>query len=77
MKLEPNYILNSSLMLVTTKASNIISRSTLHPALGEKPPVEVLMSRKVRTVHEAILPKKLCRKGGDAVRRARDYRPGR
>lgn len=33
-------------------------RSTLHSALGKKFTAEVLMDRKVRTVHEAILPKK-------------------
>ncbi|VDL65121.1 unnamed protein product [Hymenolepis diminuta] len=33
-------------------------RSTPHPAIGEKSPAEVLMDRKLRTVHEVMLPKK-------------------
>ncbi|KAM3173400.1 hypothetical protein ACTXT7_012595 [Hymenolepis weldensis] len=36
-------------------------RSTPHPALGEKPPAEVLIGRKLRTVHQAMLPKKTLR----------------
>ncbi|VUZ38694.1 unnamed protein product [Hymenolepis diminuta] len=33
-------------------------RSTPHPAIGEKSPAKVLMGRKLRRVHEAMLPKK-------------------
>ncbi|KAM3172567.1 hypothetical protein ACTXT7_014269, partial [Hymenolepis weldensis] len=60
--------------------------STPHPALGEKSPAEVLMGRKLITVHEAMLPKKTLsdrkrerKKNGFAVNTpvyARDYRLG-
>ncbi|KAM3188540.1 hypothetical protein ACTXT7_000094 [Hymenolepis weldensis] len=61
--------------------------STPHPALGEESPAEVLMSRKLGTVHEAMLSKKTLpgrkrgsQKNGVAVYTsvyARDYRLGR
>ncbi|VUZ44288.1 unnamed protein product [Hymenolepis diminuta] len=62
-------------------------RSTPHLALEERFPTEVLMDRKLRTVHEAMLWKKTLpdrkrwsQKNGFAANTpayARDYRPGR
>ncbi|VDL46617.1 unnamed protein product [Hymenolepis diminuta] len=69
--------------LQKAKGDETWKRSTRHPALGEKSPAELLMGRKLGTVHEAMLLKKTLparkrgsQKNGFAVNTpiyARDY----